>query len=338
MAIVWADSFDNYGNASHMMDGLWANVSQGVSLVTGAALGERCARFTLTGNARRYLTDDFTRAGVAFNFKLDGLPVNASHRFGLIGFRNDLGAQVVNLRITSAGRVQLVLGSLGLGAVAAATSKLSVAAGVWNHCEIIADAGGDQIQVWLNGKLALDYAGNVVGPLSEVSIGTFDTGTQNLYVTSYYDNIVAQGGAGTVSLGQVGVYYQQPIADGVPQDWQLSEGAQAWPLVDDLNPDENAGYIYATQQDLTATFDVEALPLNVSGVVAVIPIARVRKSDTGDCDSVLGVMSGDTPAESADLPALLDYSYHFAVFEKDPDDNGAWAPAPLPSIFIRRTL
>jgi len=339
--ILWAEGFEHYGAVANMMDGLWADIeTTGTSFVTGAATGDLCLTISNLGNGRRYLTDDFERVGIALNFNLESLPLSAAHRFTLLGLRNDVGTQLLNIRVISTGRVQLISGTLNSAAVVVATSKLAVAAGTWNHIEVVADTGDGTAEVRLNGKVAIASIAvpALVGVISEFSMGLFDTGTSNLFVRTYYDNIIAQGGETVDFLGLAGVYYLQPNADGVPQDWQLTSGANAYPLVNELVPNDDTGYIFTGDVDAVSTLAVEALPLNVVDVLAVIPIARVRKTDTGDCDVALGVVSGGFPAEGTEVAVTAGYTYQYAVFETDPEDDAAWAPSPMPEITIRRAL
>jgi len=339
--IVWAESFEHYGVVANMMDGVWADIAtSGTSFVTGAATGELCLTVSNLGNGRRYLTDDFERVGIALNFNLAALPLTAAHRFILLGLRDDVGAQLVNIRVTPTGRIQLISGTLNSAAVVVATSKLAVAAGTWNHIELIADTSTGQAEVRLNGKPAIAAIAvpALVGVMSEFVFGLFDTGSSNLFVRTYYDNIIAQGGEFVDWLGLAGVYYLQPDADGVPQDWEVTTGALAYPLVNELVPNDDTSYIFTGEVDAVATLAVEALPLNVVDVLAVIPIARVRKTDTGECDVAVGVVSGGFDAEGTENAITSGYSYQWAVFETDPEDDAAWAPSPMPDITIRRAL
>jgi len=339
--ILWAESFEHYGAVADLMDGLWADVDTiGAALVGDAATGDKCLRCAINVTGRRYLTDDFERAGIALNFKLDALPLSAVHRFGLCGFRNDVGTQLLNIRIISTGRIQLISGPLNNTAVVVATSKLAVAAGVWNHIEVVADTGDGTAEVRLNGKVAIASVAvpALAGVMAEFAFGAFDTGTSNLFVRTHYDNIIAQGGVETDFIGLAGVYYLQPTSDGVPQEWELTSGANAYPLVNELVPNEDTGYIFTGAVDAVATLGVEPLPLNVVDVLAVIPIARVRKTDTGECDVALGVTSSGFPAEGPEVAITSGYSYQYAVFETDPEDDAAWAPVPMPEITIRRAL
>lgn len=341
--IVWAEGFEHYASVADLTSGVWSQVSTiGSSFQGSAATGDKCLQVGQLATGRRYLGDDYERVGIALNFKLAGLPNNSGHRFALIGLRNDdpLQPQMLNIRVISTGRIQLISGAINGAETVVATSKLAVAAGVWNHIELIADCGTGLAEVRLNGKSAIASiaVAGLTGTISQFSFGTFNTGSSNQFVTTSYDNIIAQGGAAVDWLGLAGVYYLQPTSDGVPQEWELTSGANAYPLVSELVPDDDASYIFTGSVDAVATLGVEALPLNVVDVLAVIPIARVRKTDTGECDIALGVVSGGVPAEGAETAITAGYSYQWAVFETDPEDDAAWAPAPMPEITIRRAL
>lgn len=339
--ILWGESFEHYGTPAQMIEGLWAQLAPlgaaGISFDGNAATGDKCLKMGPLNQARRYLTDDFSKVGVALNFKLANLPTSASHRFGLITLRGPGGDELLSLRVISTGRVQLIEGDLDSGAVVVATSKLAAAAGTWNHLEVVAESGN--VEVRLNGKQIILNTMPIVGPISEVSIGLNNSGTSNLFSTStWIDNVIAQGGDDTDFVGLAGVYYLKPVADAVPQDWSLTAGASAYQLVDELVPDEDVSYIFTGTIDEVSTLVVEPLPLNVVEVLAVMPIMRVRKTDTGDCDVALGVRSGGIVATADDVAATLGYTYQFAVFETDPEDDAGWEPSPMPEIQITRAL
>lgn len=341
--ILWGEGFEHYGTVGDMTDGLWAEISTiGTSFAANAATGQKCLQVGNLARGRRYLGDDYEKVGIALHFKLAALPVNTGHTFSILGLRNSDpdDPDILHLRVTSAGRIQLISGELDTTPDIVTTSKLAVAAGVWNHLEIVADAGTGMAEVRINGKpgIASAAVAALTGLISEFTFGVYDTGTSRLFVQTSFDDIIAQGGADVDFLGLAGCYYLQPNSDGVPQEWELTSGANAYPLVNELVPDDDTSYIFTGEVDAVATLGVEALPLNVVEVLAVIPIARVRKTDTGECDVALGVVSGGVPAEGPEVALTSGYSYQWFVFETDPEDDVAWEPSPMPNITIRRAL
>lgn len=339
--ILWGEGFEHYGQPSQLLDGLWADIVPasyaGVTFEGDAATGDKCLAMTPDNLIRRYLMDDHDKVAIALNFKLSNLPLSANHNWAIICLRGPLGEEILSLRIISTGRVQLISGDLTAGATIEATSKLAAAAGTWNHLEVLAEDG--EVVVRLNGKPAITSSMAIPLQMSEMSIGLNDSGTSNLFAnTTYIDNVIAQGGPTSDFAGLAGVYYLPPVADAVPQEWDLTAGAQAYALLDELAPDEDVSYIFTGVAGEVSSLSVAPLPLNVAEVLAVIPIARVRKTDTGACDVALGVRSGGVVETADDVAATLGYTYQFAVFETDPEDDAAWEPSPMPEIQITRSL
>ena len=236
--------------------------------------------------------------------------------------------------------------NLGTPIPPVAISRTAIVAGVFNHIEITFSY--PQIKVYLNGKLAVEGnapdeprspSGAATGRLmAEAFFGYRSGSSVALFAPNvWYDDIIAWEGD-TGPIGPSGVYYLRPDTDALPQEWELTAGATAYTLINELIPDDDSKYIFTGAVDDQANFGVEPLPANVAQVLAVIPISRVRKTDTGAAQVALGVNSGGVEAEGEGLPVLRGYSYQFSVFENDPEDGQPWSPSPMPQISIRRAL
>lgn len=350
MSILWAEGFEQYGSGSDLLDGLWSE-AQNVTLneiLDNVATGRKSARLDGVNPMRRSLMGDHDLAGVAFHVKISEMPGNLAHRY-VFGLRNSAGDFGMCCKITPTGRIALFGqddANLGSPIPAIATSRLAMTAGVYNHIEISFQY--PEAKVYLNGKLAVsgNVPGEPIGPggnpsgrkMGELFLGYRSTSSSLLFASNvWYDDIIAWEGE-TGPVGPSGVYYLRPVSDVAPQDWELTSGASAYALINELAPDDDSDYIFTGSVNDQSNFNVEALPANVAQVLAVIPIARVRKTDTGAADISLGVNSGGVQANGEDQSALVGYSYLFQVFENDPEDAQPWAATPMPQISIKRTL
>ena len=351
MSILWAEGFEQYGSYTHMLEGLWAQAGASAIIETdldNVSTGRKALRLGGVSPIRRSLGGDFTMAGVAFALKIDAMPNNIGHRY-VFGLRNGAGDFGMCVKVTPTGRLA-IWGqnddTLGSPIPPVAISRTAIVAGVFNHIEITYSF--PQIKVYLNGKLAVEgnapdeprnSGGAATGrQMAEVFFGYRSGSSANLFSpNAWYDDIVAWEGD-TGPIGQSGVYYLRPNTDTPPQEWELTAGATAYTLINELVPDDDSNYIFTGTVGDQADFGVEPLPANVAQVLAVIPIARVRKTDTGAAQVALGVNSGGVEAEGEGLPVLGGYSYQFSVFENDPEDDQPWSPSPMPQISIRRAL
>ena len=338
-AIKWADGFDNYGTVANMLNGAWSsanNADVSVQIRPGGATGPSCLRLNQVSNCRRYLGGDFDRVVFGFRVRLAALPDNGDHTFALFSVLDAVGAALFTVTILPSGRIRLL--PARNRALPIATSTRAMAGGTWNHIEVVFDNGTSNATILLNGREVINTAIVPGGKFSDVFFGIWDTGTTKVFVETFYDDMIASAGPTAALLGMCGVFYLRPIIDGIPQDWDYTSGTVGYALINEYTPDNDTNYIFAEGVDDVAAFGTEALPSNVTSVVAVIPIARVRKSDTGPCDVALGVRSDTDILEGDDFPLTTSYGYHWAVFETDPNTGDVWNPSALPDILVRRTL
>lgn len=350
MSILWAEGFEQYGNGSQLIDGLWTAVNSSATIETNldnVSTGRKSLRMGGVDPLRRSLGGDFDTVGIAFAFKIDSMPSNIGHRY-VFGFRNGSGDFGMCVKVTPTGRLALYGPDdekIGAYVPPIAISRVALVTGVFNHIEITFTY--PHAQVYLNGKLAVEADvtdeprranGDPSGrKMAELFIGYRSGSSVYLFASPvWYDDFVAWEGE-TGPVGPSGVYYLRPVSDVAPQDWELTAGATAYSLINELAPDDDSNYIF-TGSAGQANFNVEALPANVAQVLAVIPMARVKKTDTGAAQIALGVNSGGIQEDGEDLAVLTGYSYQYSVFETDPEDDQPWAASPMPQISIRRAL
>lgn len=344
MSILWYDGFEQYGGHGEEalpLQGSWIQFD----LLLSSAL-PRTGLYSMkapsaNGYGRRSLGGDWTTVGVGCGFWMDAAPVfvdrgiiGGVRRTNVIEILDKNMVSEISVTVGPTGRIQAFCAGALLG-----ESTLEISAGSYNHIELkaILDASAGVILVHVNGKEWINLTGQVTIPGgatgfgSQVGFGT-PNGSSAIWVSDiYWDDIFTynQNTAGVHDiLGQYGVYQLKPNADdGTHHDWTLTSGIHGYALINEVPPDDDVNFIFTGTVNNRSDFGVEPLPANITLVAAVMPVGRLRKTDTGDANVDIGVDSGGTTSYSADTPITTSWAYYQPkVFEKDPNTSAAWDP------------
>ena len=358
--IEWFDGFDQYGDVETLLnDGLWAQADDFVLSTVQARTGSRSLAMTVIGAyGRRALTNEATnKVGMGCAIFMDRLPIppfNAPRGASVIQqFRNEANRSHISIQVGPTGKIYIMGGGMDRTSstvgpdapVELARSTRQIAAGAWNHIETIVEIGVG-VQVRVNGKPFVQYTGTTdfaqIGDsnIAQIAIGKFDDSIPTEFNVVWWDDIFVQQGADIDFLGQLEVHYLRPVADQLPQEWQYTTGTNGYSLINEIPPDDDVDYIFSENAEEQARFEVEELPVGIQAVEAVAPFARVRKTDSGDCEVKLSVHSAGTLGEAPDTHApTTAYQYFFDIFTTDPgNEDGPWTPTVMPAIQIERTL
>lgn len=332
MAITFYDGFENYSNRSQLTQGRWLNAGLGVIVRDNdGATGSQCLELGEIASARAYAGAASANIACGFHVKLESIPRSSAHRQLLHRFRDSQGRDIFGLMVTNTGR--LALRATNHESPLLGISKSPIPAMSWTHIEVVVTGGA--AKVYINGRLEIEASQAVSWDApSQVCFGYDTTGVSG-GVTFWLDDVVAQTGA-VQHLGITGVHYLWPIEDRLPQDWQPTTGSAAYALINEPHPDDDVKYIFADAAGDKSMFGTTSLPSNVTEVLAVAPLARMRKSDMGDTSVGLGVLSGTSEAVGDDLPLHPNYVYQTSIFEIDPDTSERWSPLNMPHIFVTR--
>lgn len=366
MKIEWFESFDQYaplttsvvGLDALMTRGAWSSVGRFMYLSrdfkrTGrASLG----LISVAGGARRAMLDDHEYVVHGSAFYMTRLPIppgNAQRGATVIQqLRNEDDRSHVSIQVGPTGRIYVLGGGLdrtssteGAGKPPELTkSRLQVAAGTWNYMEtkvrIHPTAGSVEVRV--NGVPFCQYSGKTSwGPgsatVAQIALGHFDPSIAFEFDQLYWDDIYIASGADADFRGDVEVHYLRPVEDQEPQEWDLTKGNDAFALLNEIPPDGDADYIFTADTGDMSRFRVEALPVTVTSVAAVAPLAYSRKTDSGPAQITLGVVGGVEEAATDAHALTTGYQYFYDVWEADPDGDSPWTPGTIPLIQIERT-
>jgi hypothetical protein len=158
----------------------------------------------------------------------------------------------------------------------------------------------------------------------------------------YVKDFVAWDTAGSQNndfLGSVQVYTLQLDGD-VSFNWDTSSGTVGYELIDELTPDD-AGYISAGDPPPAASeFGFENLPVDITSVKGLLTVARMRKTDGGDGQVQMGLLSGVDADLGTDRPITTAFTYYWDVSELNPTTLAAWTPTEVDDavVTIDRTV
>lgn len=371
MSILWMEGFDQYTTTDQMLQGVWSG--RGAANVEGLTQTRACTgrqsykcENQLQG-LRRALPGALTGVGVGMHIFHDRLPSPGTGNVGGLGantivlcqFRDGTGRNSWSFCLSSAGKLEVLVGgnmdryTLGWERPPVfGRSTLGVAAGTWNHYEFYlrSDQTAGRVEARINGKVAYVFDGDTVtstedDTITEVAFGNFVLGGDANGIV-FWDNVFCWTDDDAATFpdnvhGFVGireVYYQRPIADILNDTWELTSGSAAWPLVDDLDPDDDASYVFSATVGDLLQLEVEPLPSNIVAVTAVSPITRVRTSEIGPCEVRLGATTPTAGTISGDSLAVTShYTYQYSPLEKDADGD-AFDHMDLPFLTIERTV
>lgn len=367
----WMDGFEQYGTTeSIMLEGVggaaaWSEVEADWDLsTTNPATGTAHMRLTdATGHQngetlRRALGQSQQVCGFGYRFMVDDLPTaegdnqeaDAGAHLTMMEFRDVANAQQLRVNLGTEGSVRVMRGG---GSTALGRSDPCIAAGGYHHIEAkakIANSGG-YIEIRVNEVTVLNLTG----------IDTQNTAnaeTSQLVIADYSTNI-AQSGFGFMDVddvfawdddasdlentvvdfvGDKGCYYLPVNADTAEADWLKSSGVTGYTLLDETTPND-ADYISDATGTARSIFQVAALPANVSEVIAMMPVIRARKEESGSVTIRGGIVVGGDESYAPDNSPSTAFAYMSPGPKTiDPSTGVAWANDANPDLLIERTV
>lgn len=131
----------------------------------------------------------------------------------------------------------------------------------------------------------------------------------------------------TARFGPVRVATRYPDADTAQDDWQKSEGSDAFSLVDDEEFDGDGTYIFGSDAD----DEVRMTASDGLGIVETVHAVAVRSSNKktdGASRTLANVLkSGTTEVEGSEEDLETSYSSQLDIWVNNPDTAAAWTGA-----------
>lgn len=353
MSIQWMDNFQNYGtntNTGAMLDGtLWADLNGdgSDSLITDPDPNASGQVFRPSGNgagtnlSRLVLSTPTTKVGAAFRIWLPSLPESNNARPGF-HFRTAANGipSLWMLLVAPNGALEIYKNNVFV----VSTIVPTILAASWNHLEFLVDTVTGDVSVWKEGIEVADLTYTDGSPLSSV-IGTLCWSTQTTSGGStlyYIKDLVVYDGLGSENndqIGPVSVFSLRPDGD-VSSGWTRSSGAADYSLLDESTP-ADTGYISADDTlPAPSIMTFEDLPVDVVSVRALMILGRMKKSDGGDGQVQMSILSNGDVAAGSDRAISTAFTYYHDIVEVDPDTAATWDPLAVnnATVQVDRTL
>lgn len=350
MAIVHADNFSIYDtNVGLMTQGIYAEVSGSSALVSdpdGISAGRVYQQVSSAASQavlRYVLPTSQSTTGVALRVWMNNLPVIEQDRPRIVSFRDGSNVETAYVIIETTGRFTFYDGTNTI-----TTTNPVITANGWWHVEVkYVTAGTGSIEIRVEGITVMQNTN--LGYLSMPNVFQiaqhyfgFNFGSTVVYWKDY----IIWDDTGTNNnnfLGTVMVTQLLPMSD-VALNWTPSTGSTGYTILDNIPPDDSMYLAAPFPAPAAYQAGLTNLPKDVTSVKALISIIRAAKTDGGDGNIQVSIVSDPlgTPAtvDGADRPITTAQTYWRDVFEIDPKTGAPWTPIAVDNanLKINRTL
>jgi hypothetical protein len=359
MAVQWMDNFQQYGtDATLMLNGAYAQINDGqnVSIAVdpdATAGGTTVLKFSSGGNSqevRKVLTTSATTVGIMQRLWMSTMPTDSRVLPHLTVLKDVSNNCIGCINVETDGRVSYSRGGINAalgGTVVVTSSSPAVVANAWQHVEVkvVIHASAGSVEVRVDGTTVLLSTGINTGNATCTQVSTSNSGYPYGVAPTFYIKDYAiwdtTGALNNTFLGSCFVYSLRPDSD-VSGTWTITGGAgSAFASINETNPDDDTKYISSPFPAATADVcTLTDLPSDATSVKALMAFVRSRKSDGGDGNLQISLISGASTGNGSDRPITTAYTYWSDIFETDPATSAQWAVAAVNAAKIKfnRTL
>lgn len=346
MSLEHTDNFTFYGDVDALLlNGVYAENNgstlvvdpDGVSSGEVIRIGGGSAGASTTAGLRYVLSANNTKIGICGRIWFDSLPDGANGTPVPLAWRNAGNGSIAVVTVETTGRLSFRIGDYFSPVTAQSTNPVITATG-WYHIEAILDTMADTFELRVEGlpKIEADTLG-ISDTISQIFIGTRVTNTSAVH-PFYWKDFVVYNGDGTENndfLGTVLVVGMTPTADAA-LNWTPSTGTTGYEILDNVPPND-AQYITAPNPPPAAyKCQMSDLPPDVTSVKGIMTFVRAAKTDGGDANLQVGVISDPTGTPATALgdnrPITIAQTYWRDWFETDPKTGDPWLPAAVNAV------
>lgn len=340
MAINWMDNFGIYGSGAtgqaRMLNGVYAEMNGSLLAdpdptsggETVLRVNSSIVESSLTV-IRKVLPTPQATVGVAARYWIPRLPVSTGERPRVVSFRDVSNVILCYVIVDPSGFLEAYDGA---DTLLGRSDNPVVIANAWQHMETkcVFNSAAGSIEVRWEGVPVLDLAlvvtsisGNLCQNVAFSSTGQF---TQAFYIKDFiiWDDT---GAFNNDFMGSCQVYKIIPDAD-VALNWSpFPADGIGYNKINELVPDDDTRYIAAPFPLPAGPYrcSLSDLPVTVTSVRGVMPIHRSRKTDGGDGNVQIGLISGGSTGLGANQPITTAYTYWWQVYDADPNGGIGWS-------------
>lgn len=332
-----------YGTtASYMLNGMYADMDGSLTDDPDPNITGTVMSFSQNKNVRKVLPTPTTTAGVALRYWSAGLPAAKEHE--IMHFKSVVSTYSgvhVTVAVDGNGYINVYRGTIG-GTLLGSSSGPVIVSNAWQHIEakvLISDTVGT-VEVRVEGVPVVELTGQDTANNADLDIygwaawHSSSVGNPSMTIK----DLVIWDGSGSLNndfLGSVSVYPLLTTSD-VSLNWTPSTGSTGYDLIDESPPNDDTDYIYAPDPaPAAAVMGLSNLPADVTSVKGLYVVARSKKTDGGDGNLQVGLISNAATALGSDRPITTSYTYWADVFETDPDTSAAWTPVAVDAADIQ---
>lgn len=356
MAVRGYDGVEHHGTStSRMAQAGWIQIGDGSIISSDKRTGTYAWQFSNGGGGfrRNYegMSATCSKAGLAMGWRFPSFDNPGNHC--IMQWRNSSNRAHISLQVNGLGRIMVMRG--GRDALSAPSTQIGISTkalvpNTWNHieAEVLLHASAGHVKIRVNGKEFYYLEGvNTIGAISgngfhaAFAFGSFDSSASSgAYADAkwddcaWWDDEVDAHHDGSF-IGQHGVTYLPANLDGTYEEWTPSSGVDSFAMVDDIEPDEDSTYISSDTIGQRAAFGCATPPANVEDIECLAVVARVKKTDTGDADISLGVITlGATEDSLTQFAVTSDYHTYYGLYPINPETAAAWNPVAMPEVLV----
>jgi hypothetical protein len=317
----------------------WAQVDGQFSLSNvNPRTGNWHLRFEAGGNqiARRVFGEPLTEVLLGKAVYMDQLPtseVDGSYGLFLFSLRDQANAIQMTVWVGTDGALEVRRGTTTV----LGRSIPIIGAGAYQHVELYAKAGnGDgacEIRVDEITRLNLTGIDNITSTnveFSQDALGTQGTqGAGTVDLADVYCNDTTDDGSGcNWFIGDCKSGVLMVDADTATAGFDLSAGAQGYPLLNETPPDDG-DYLFTASTTAESDFGLADTPSNLTEILTVRPFVRAMKDDAGSCSIAPNMKSATTKGTVSDQPVTTAFAYYDSNVPFDPATGVPWTKSGL---------
>lgn len=293
-----------------------------------------------------------TIVGIGMALYMNNLPAT-NNTASLVQFRDSANTINCTICVQSTGVISVFRGVTN--ALLGQTSVPVIYANTFQHVEariFFSVTGTGTVEIRVNGVtvLSIQNVGTAVtyAECSQVTIYTNMTLGSSI-PTAYVDDLYAWDNTGATNndfLGDRRVRTMFVDSDTAVAEWSPVGSASGYSAINQADPDDDTTYISGDPptgdplDPVRSEFSIQNPVAGIGAIAAIQTVFRSRKTEAGDCNVQLSMLSGGSASDGTAHPITEAYTYRHDIHPLNPATGTPWTEATLAAAQLRvsRTL